>query len=612
MLPGREGAFHQTRHHHDVPLQPLGGMDGEDLHRLGRGLHSGPFEPALFGDRGVQPGEEPDERRAVSRRRKIGRDIGKCVQVRPGGVGCVAGSRQHLDIKPEGTFSLAHEVGQRECGLAPQSSQRSGQSAQPSKLSHPDVLALGPAPHVWGEIVEGFDNARLVEHLGSQVDQLVGRVVQPLVLVAVTWVEVERESAECFGLDDPLAELGPRVQSVEVRGAEPTHRAGQQPHEGVAATRIGNRPQRRDEVEDLGGEQQAPQPDHFVGDVGLVQCLHDRTELRTLAAQHRCRRPRAAARLRQPGGQVCRLLQMGADPRHRDVPGTGVGPDRQRGHIDPGRGTQRRRKVVGHPQDRRVVAPRRGQLPHRRRGSVGELRREARQRRRAGTAPPVDRLVGVTDRRDRDSPVPGGEQRPQQDQLGLGRVLELVEQHHPEPRPLRCADVGETQGESRGQGNLVGEVDRVPRALERGEGVDDGQQRPARAERCSQFDDVLRSGSSPRRERRRVDGCDDPIELVTHLVGPDEVFGQLPRKVDDRPDRRRLGVAHLRHVTVVAGHRLGGILPRGRLGQQPRVGLIAKPEGVLADEATGIRVVGRDGRGAAENLRPLFVGRWRP
>ena len=98
------------------------------------------------------------------------------VQVRPGGVGCVAGSRQHLDIKPEGTFSLAHEVGQRECGLAPQSSQRSGQSAQPSKLSHPDVLALGPAPHVWGEIVEGFDNARLVEHLGSQVDQLVGRV----------------------------------------------------------------------------------------------------------------------------------------------------------------------------------------------------------------------------------------------------------------------------------------------------------------------------------------------------------------------------------------------------------------------------------------------------
>ena len=54
-----------------------------------RQLHSGPFEPALLGDRGVQPGEEPDERRAVSRRRKIGRDIGKCVQVRPGGVGCV-------------------------------------------------------------------------------------------------------------------------------------------------------------------------------------------------------------------------------------------------------------------------------------------------------------------------------------------------------------------------------------------------------------------------------------------------------------------------------------------------------------------------------------------
>ena len=102
------------------------------------------------------------------------------------------------------------------------------------------------------------------------------------------------------------------------------------------------------------------------------------------------------------------------------------------------------------------------------------------------------------------------------------------------------------------------------------------------------------------------------VEMAWPMGNSDEVFGQLPREVDDRPDRRRLGVAHLRHVTVVAGHRLGGILPRGRLGQQPRVGLIAKPEGVLADEATGIRVVGRDGRGAAENLRPLFVGRWRP
>lgn len=65
VLSGREGALHQTGHDDDVPLQTLGGMDGEDLHGLGRRLHGGPFEPALLGDRGVEPGEEPDEGRAV-------------------------------------------------------------------------------------------------------------------------------------------------------------------------------------------------------------------------------------------------------------------------------------------------------------------------------------------------------------------------------------------------------------------------------------------------------------------------------------------------------------------------------------------------------------------
>ena len=115
-----------------------------------------------------------------------------------------------------------------------------------------------------------------------------------------------------------------------------------------------------------------------------------------------------------------------------------------------------------------VVAPRGGQLVHvggRARAvrvDLRERRGEPLQTARARSAPPVDRLVRVADRGHR---VPAAEQRAEQGQLRVGRVLVLVEQHHPEPRALTGADLGDVEREPGGERDLVAEVDRVGGAL---------------------------------------------------------------------------------------------------------------------------------------------------
>ena len=105
-----------------------------------------------------------------------------------------------------------------------------------------------------------------------------------------------------------------------------------------------------------------------------------------------------------------------------------------------------------------------GRRPRAVRVHLRERRREALEPARARTPPAVDRLVRVAHRGDR---VPAAEERAEQGQLGVGRVLVLVEQDDPEPLPLADPDLGHVEGEPRGQGHLVAEVDRVARALAR-------------------------------------------------------------------------------------------------------------------------------------------------
>ena len=70
-----------------------------------------------------------------------------------------------------------------------------------------------------------------------------------------------------------------------------------------------------------------------------------------------------------------------------------------------------------------------------------------------------------------------------------------------------------------------------------------------------------------------------------------EVAGEGEHGVDDGGD----GVPDVAHVAVIALDRLHGVLPGDRRPDQPAGRLHADPQGVLAEQRRGVRVVRRDG-----------------
>ncbi len=65
VFPRRESPIHEAGNDDDVPLQTLGSVDGEDLHRVPRRLHGRPLEATLLRNRGIQPSEEPEQRWSI-------------------------------------------------------------------------------------------------------------------------------------------------------------------------------------------------------------------------------------------------------------------------------------------------------------------------------------------------------------------------------------------------------------------------------------------------------------------------------------------------------------------------------------------------------------------
>ena len=109
----REDALHEGRHRHDVPLEALGGVDGQHLHGVGVGLDVAGVEAPLLVAGRVEPAEEARERRPVGRRGVARRDVGEGVEVHPCGRGGVLGAREHLDVEADGDLCLGDEVDER-------------------------------------------------------------------------------------------------------------------------------------------------------------------------------------------------------------------------------------------------------------------------------------------------------------------------------------------------------------------------------------------------------------------------------------------------------------------------------------------------------------------
>ena len=239
-----------------------------------------------------------------------------------------------------------------------------------------------------------------------------------------------------------------------------------------------------------------------------------------------------------------------------------------------GRG-QRRRGDIRRSEDQLVVAPARRQRQHLR-WTIGarELRWEPQQGRRAGPTPAVDGLVGVPDGREGHGRVV--EQRPEQRQLRLRRVLELVEQDGLEPLTLDLADEWHRAGNASGERHLVGEVQRLALPLQPHEGLDDRQDRTSLAQHrqrvLGRCEAALALAIRQVLQRR-----DDGVEVVHHLCRGADMLGHLAGKGHHGLDDRRLGLGHHVHRPVPPRDRLRGQLPGAGLGEDAELRLDPEP-----------------------------------
>ena len=348
-----------------------------------------------------------------------------------------------------------------------------------------------------------------------------------------------------------------------------------------------------------------------MGDSTLLERLDDGCELRTLAAQHGCGgAARHPAPVAQPLRDVGGLLLEGGEPGDRDVPAARTGAAGERLDGDPRAGRQRCGDVVRHVEDGVVVAPARRQRPHGGGLGVGEVGTEAVERGRGGPAPPVDGLVRVTDGGDGDGLAGHDEQVAQELELGLGGVLELVEEDGPVARPLAATDLGDGRGDACREGHLVGEVHGVAGTLQlgiAGEQRDDGTALPQHGEGVAHRGGVgAAAGLAP---GDGLEGRDDGVEVGGEGVGVDEVLGQLAGEVDQGGRHGGLGLLDAGHVAVPRRHGLVCELPGGGLAEQPALGLDPESQPVLADDARGVRVVGGDGGPVVEDRGAVLGAR---
>ena len=385
------------------------------------------------------------------------------------------------------------------------------------------------------------------------------------------------ESSRLTALQDPRPDRKP----VEVCGPQPAQRPGHQPHQLVATSGVLNHPEQRHDVRDLGRGEQPAKPHDLHRQAGLLEGVDDSTELRTLAAQYRCCDSRGAtARITpvvgDPGRNVLGLGLGGQQPGRQQPTGAGVGPGAKHLHVDGRLAPQRARGDVGRRKDGVVVAPARRQRQDIRvAGSISELSREAGQRRRARATPAVDRLVGVAHRGDRHRLTNGDltdsdEEMPEQHQLSLTGVLELIEQNGPKPLAFHQTDVRETLRQRCGKGHLVREVEGIPAPFELLVCLNQRQNLTTGLERGHGIGHTL--GQISRTAGPLGQSGDPGLETVDQelkIRRHQQVLGHLACQGHDRVDDGRRRERHVIHRPVMMLDDLCGELPGGRLGQQP-------------------------------------------
>lgn len=403
-------------------------------------------------------------------------------------------------------------------------------------------------------------------------------------------------------------EPGPAAEQGQVAGADPPAGAGEQPDQGGVGARVLEHLADRDEVGDLGQVQQPGQADDLDRDVTGHQRGLDLREVARGAAQD----GDLAGCLAGPHqvgdrvGEPVDLLGVGALQGAADdavALGAGGGAQRLDALVH---GAQGFGQAVGQVQEPAAAAAVLAEGVAGGGGAVGvrEVEREVVEVGHGGAAPAVDRLAGVADGGD-GVPGPalgaaaeeGGEQQP----LGDGGVLVLVEQHHPEFVAQDRADLGAGERQLGGERDLVAEVEEVAALL--GLAVAPGQpeQFPAG---LGGLGDLAQLGVA---EPGRFERGQEAGVVLGELFGAYEVLGelgverqQIADQCGERPGQGRVRAGGLAQHT-------GGELVAGGVGEEAGGGFESDAQPVLGEEpltnAWYVEMLGSPGG---------CPGRWRP
>ena len=397
-------------------------------------------------------------------------------------------------------------------------------------------------------------------------------------------------------------------ESAKVRETDRPARTRQQTDERRPRLGIADDAQRRDDVDDLGGREESPEPQDPVRDAAPPERVAEAHHVLLAAEQHGTGRGaplRSAGRAhpREPGGDtVCFAVQVTLEERFHDS----CGGARARAELFDGdrrAARQRGQDGVRRRQHARAVAPARQQRKGLASPGRGERVGEAAQIAGTRSAPRVDGLVGVTDRHDSRPREQGREQ------IGLhdGGVLILVEQDDAVARP-EFLDHGRVfPHDPQGSGDLVGEVhDAQSRLLSVVRSREFGQQ-PQSGDPGCRVRDVLVDGHARGGGRAFHDAPEfggerrEPLEI-------DEVVQAVSRDAERRIDECARGLLPFLQPRVVRreddpSHEK----PRRGLRQHGRLGIPADAEPVLAHDRVREAVVGGH-RGAVEQLIVVVPG----
>lgn len=561
-------------------------MDREELHDVVLG-RLGARRELVEALGVVEPCDEARERAGVVGGEEAGDLVDERTQLRRRDAGGAARLvRGELDVQPQFRLDEPDELGDRCAGCPaeprehrarlaqafPRGGREAGEPRVPVGLSRDEVQRVDERRTVGPrDAAEPFGDLR--------AERAQGRVVRR---------ETAGEEREGAQVGEPDRPARPREQPQQRR-----------PRVGVA-----EHSEDGDDVHDLGGGQQAAEPQDAMRDAAGRQGVAEAHHVLLAAEQHRPgRRPPVGgarrAHPREPRRDAVGLVLEARLEHGPDLSGgcARAGAQTVDAHRRAGaEGREHRVRRIEHPG---AVAPARQEGEARAPAIRRERRREAGEVARARPAPRVDRLVRVADGHDAGA----GEQGREQVGLHDGGVLVLVEEHD----AIAVSDLrphgGVIPHDAESAGDLIGEVDDpasllLPRIV----ASQVGQQRqrrhaPLGVDDVLVHDRALAGGGEVEDagEPRREGGEGVEVDQVV-----DGVAGDAQGCVDDRA--RGLGPS-LEPRIVGGEHDPAHEQPRRRLRQHRRLAVLSDAHAVLAHDAVGEAVVRRHGRAVQQLVR---------